>query len=248
MKFSIITVSHNSEKTIKDTIVSVKEQSYKNFEHIFIDGGSTDKTLELINCYKNENSIVLSENDDGIYDAFNKGISLASGDLISILNSDDVFYDANVLRDVSDDFLKNKCDIVYGDLVCVAQKDLKKIKRYWKSSRYIPNSFKKGWHPPHPTFFVKKSVYDEYGNFDTSFEVSADFELMLRFIEIKKSSVSYLPKTLVKMRVGGNSQNIANIFIGGKNILNAFKINGIYVNPFMYFFKRYLKKIFQFVF
>ena len=248
-KVSIITVCFNSAKTINDTIDSVINQSYSEIEHIVIDGGSTDGTQQIVNSYNNKISQFISERDNGIYDAMNKGIKLATGDIVGILNSDDVYFDTTIIEKVVQQFDSSNCDSVYGDLFYVKSDDLNKIVRYWKSSKYIFGSFRKGWHPPHPTFFVKKIVYKQYGDFDLSMKVSADFELMLRLLEKFKIPVSYLPEVLVKMRVGGESnQNIKNIFVGNKNILKAFAKNDIEVSNFMYPLFRLLPKLKQFVF
>ena len=171
MKISIITVAFNSSKTIRDTIKSVQEQTYDNIEHIIVDGNSNDGTQDIIQEYKNIKFI--SEPDEGIYFAMNKGIDLASGEIIGILNSDDIFFDTEILSLVANTFIQERCDLVYGDTVIVKEDNLDSIVRYWKSSNFIPGSFKSGWHPPHPSFFVRKSVYERFGCFDTSIDVSA---------------------------------------------------------------------------
>jgi glycosyltransferase involved in cell wall biosynthesis len=176
----------------------------------------------------------------------NKGIKLASGDIIGILNSDDFFYDSSVLSDVALKFSESGTDSLYGNIEIISTKEPQRIIRYWKSSEFVLGSFAKGWHPPHPTFFVKRQVYAKYGLFDISFDVSADFELMLRFLEKYKISTCYLNKTLVKMRYGGEStRSLKKIIIGNRNILRAFKKNGIYV-PFYYPLFRMASKILQF--
>ena len=152
------------------------------------------------------------------------------------------------IEKVVQQFKKNKVDSIYGDLYYVKANNLNEVVRYWKSSKFILGSFKKGWHPPHPTLFLKKHVYDKYGVFDLSMKVSADFEIMLRFLEKFKISTFYLSKTLVKMRIGGESnKNIKNIIVGNKNILNAFKKNGIKVNMMIYPNIRLVPKLKQFI-
>ena len=242
-KISIITVTYNSEETIEDTIKSVKSQSYEQIEHIIIDGVSSDNTLKIVNNYSESISLVVSEPDDGIYDAFNKGLKKATGDIIAILNSDDVLFDKEVLALVIKTFNQTGSDIVYGDAVMVKKDNLESIVRFWRSSNFIPGSFKDGWHPPHPSFFVKKSIYENFGYFDTSIDVSADFELMLRFMERYKVNSSYLRRTLSRMRVGGHSQNIMNIVKGAKSINKSFKKNKIKINIPYYFLIRYTSKI-----
>ena len=242
-KISVITVTYNSSNTLEDTLKSVQSQNYNDVEHIIMDGGSSDETLKILDSYKDSLAVVVSEPDDGIYDAFNKALSLVSGDIVAILNSDDVFYDKKVLSLVADTFKQNDCDIVYGDSVMVRQNDLYSIVRFWKSSKFILGSFKDGWHPPHPSFFVRKSVYDSFGNFDTSIPVAADFELMLRFMEINKVKVEYIPSVLTRMRVGGHSQNIKNVIRGAKSIKQAFHKNKIKINTTRYFLSRYGSKV-----
>ena len=246
MKISIITVVLNNSSTIKDAIESVLSQTYHDIEYIIIDGCSTDGTLEIIQGYSKHITKIISEKDKGIYDAMNKGISLSSGDIIGILNSDDVYFDENVIKDVINAFEMNQTDSIYGDLMYVERNDLSKIVRYWKSSVFKIGSFAKGWHPPHPTFFTKKNLYDRYGLFDINMKVSADFDLMLRFLEKNKITTSYLSKVLVKMRTGGESnKSLKNIIISNISILKSFKKNNIEVNNFMYLIYRLMPKVIQ---
>jgi glycosyltransferase involved in cell wall biosynthesis len=246
MKISIITVVWNNKKTIKEAIKSVLNQTYENIEYIVVDGASTDGTIDIVRSYGDKISQFISEKDDGLYDAMNKGIGLATGDIIGILNSDDVYFDMNVIQNVIDVFEEKKVDSVYGDLYYVDEHDLSKVSRYWKSSVFVQGSFSKGWHPPHPTFFVKKEIYNKYGIFDDNNKISADFELMLRFLERFKISTTYLPQVIVKMREGGASnQSIKNILKGNLNIIKAFDKNDIKVNKFTYLFYRFIPKISQ---
>ena len=246
MKVSIITITYNSENTLRTCIESVLNQTYKNIEHIIVDGKSTDGTLNIVNEYREGIANIISEPDDGIYDAMNKGIKLATGDIVGILNSDDFYIDSYVIEKIVNSFIKYKVDSLYGDLLYVDPVDTNKVIRYWKSSVFIPGSFKRGWHPPHPTFFVKKLVYDKYGGFDLNFEVSADFELMLRFLEKYKISTYYLNEPLVKMRMGGVSNNsVFNVIKGNINCYKAFKKNGLDVS-ILYLFYRLLPKVKQF--
>ncbi len=178
----------------------------------------------------------------------NKGINLVTGDVVVILNSDDVYFDENVISSVIKTFAEMKTDSVFADLYYVKENNLDAVVRYWKSSNFISGSFAKGWHPPHPTFFVKKEIYDKYGNFDLTMKVSADFELMLRFLEKYKISTTYLPQVVVRMRAGGESnRSIQNIITGNKGILTAFDKNGVSVNKFMYIFYRFIPKIIQII-
>ena len=246
MLVSIITVCLNARNTISHAIESVAHQSYPHVEHIVVDGGSTDGTVELVREVEGKVVKLISEPDEGIYDAMNKGLALAEGDVVGFLNADDVYFDEKVVETVVAEMEKRNVDSCYGDLVYV-NSDLSKVVRYWRSSPYRPGSFKKGWHPPHPTFFVKRWVYERYGGFDTRFEISADFELMLRFLEKFKISSVYLPKPLVKMRVGGTSnRSVSNIIKGNINCYKAFKKNGLDVSV-LYPFYRLLPKIWQFL-
>jgi glycosyltransferase involved in cell wall biosynthesis len=248
LKISIVTITYNSEKTLKDTIESISNQTYKNIEYIIVDGNSNDDTVKIIESYGNKISKFISEKDTGIYDAMNKGLELACGDIVGILNSDDVYFDEKVIEKVIEQFNKEKVDSVYGDLYYVKEDNLNDVVRYWKSSVFKKGSFAKGWHPPHPAFFVKKRVYEKYGYFNLDMQVSADFELMLRFLEKSNISTSYLPEVIVKMRVGGESnKSIKNILTGNKSILKAFDINGIQVNKIIFIFYRFIPKIIQMI-
>jgi len=217
-----------------------------NIEHIIIDGASSDNTIQEIKNTSNRISKIISEPDRGIYDAMNKGIALATGDIIGILNSDDFLASNEVISKIVEKFENEKCDAVYGDLDFVASNDPNKIVRQWKSSPYVKGSFRKGWHPSHPTFYVKREIYEKFGNFDISLNVSADFELMLRFIEKNQIKVHYLNETIVKMRYGGESTgSFKKIIEGNRNIMKAFKKNNIPVSPF-YPIIRLLPKLKQF--
>lgn len=241
---SIITVCYNSGSTIRDTIESVFGQTHPDIEYIIIDGASTDNTLEIVSEYRGRISKIVSEPDSGIYDAMNKGIALATGDVVGILNSDDFYADTHVLEDIADVFTNSNVDCVYGDLVYVDAKDINKILRYWKASPYKPGAFQRGWHPPHPSFFVRRTVYKNLGGFDTDIRLSADFDIMLRILEVYQSSYKYLPRLCVRMRTGGaTSSTLRNIIIGNKNIIRAFGKYGIKINPFIYAAKRILPKV-----
>jgi glycosyltransferase involved in cell wall biosynthesis len=244
MLISVITVCYNSDKTLRDTIESVVNQTYAEIEYIIIDGASTDKTLEIAGEYSDRITKIVSEPDNGIYDAMNKGLSLAKGDVIGILNSDDFYADKNVLKDVMEQFSTNDVDCVYGDLVYVDPKKTNKILRYWKSSPYKPKAFLDGWHPPHPSFFVRRIIYENFGYFDANIELTSDFDMMLRILEIHKSSSRYVPRLCVCMRTGGaTSGSIKNIAIGNKNIIRSFRKHGIHINPFIYVIKRIFPKV-----
>ncbi len=233
LKISIITVVYNNKETIRDAIESIQSQTYDNIEHIIIDGNSTDGTVNIVNSYGDKIAKFVSERDDGLYDAMNKGIELATGDVVGILNSDDVYFDDKVIERVMDEFVSKNVQSVFADLDFVDQYDIDKVVRKWRLSPYVPGSFAKGWHPAHPSFFVKKEVYDKYGMFDLELAISADFELMLRFLEKHHISTSYLPQVLVKMRMGGEStSSLKNTLLANKNVRKAFRKNGIKVSKF----------------
>jgi glycosyltransferase involved in cell wall biosynthesis len=205
MKISIITVCYNSAETIADTLSSVANQSYHDIEHIIIDGASNDGTLNFLRKWNGHKLKIFSGKDKGIYDAMNRGIALCSGSIIGILNSDDFYATNDVLHEVSEVFLDPDVDGCYADLLYVKKNNIKKIVRYWKSRDFQFGLFGKGWMPAHPTFFVRKKVYEKFGVFDLSYPRQADFELTLRFLEINRIKTSYVPKVWVKMRKGGVS-------------------------------------------
>ena len=246
MKISIITVCYNSANTLKDTILSVAKQSYKNIEYIIIDGGSKDATLEIIDQYKDTITTYISEPDKGLYDAMNKGINLATGEVVGFINSDDLFCDDNALEKVMSVFIeKNFLDSVFSDVLYVSQNDVSKIVRHWVTGAKRP--FKVGWHPAHPTLYIKKKVYDNFGGFNLDFKLAADFEIMLRFLEKHKISSFYLKTPMVKMRLGGKTnKSLINILNQNIECVRAFKKNELYVNKFLYPFFRLFPKLIQF--
>lgn len=212
MKISVITATWNSEGTIRDTIESLELQSYSDIEYIVIDGGSTDRTLSIISQYSGVVDYIISEPDDGIYDALNKGIAASNGDIIGFLHSDDVFANHNVLSSVASLFSSEQPDCVYGDLNYVSKNDMNKIVRKWRSGPFNRNRIRYGWMPPHPTFYMKKALYKEYGVFDLHYKIAADYDSVLRYLWKHKLKASYLPEVLINMRVGGESnRSIMNI-------------------------------------
>lgn len=245
MKISVITVCYNSAKTIESTILSVKNQTYQDIEYIVIDGGSSDQTMNIVKKYKSVVSRYISEKDNGLYDAMNKGIHLASGQIIALINSDDFFCDDAALEKVARCFEKNiDIEAVYADLYYVDQKKTNKIVRKWKTGKR--KSFKTGWHPAHPTIYIKKSIYNEFGVFNLDFYLAADFEIMLRFLEKYKIKTYYLEEYLVKMRLGGaTNKSIKNIIAGNKECIKAFELNSIKVSRLLYPIIRIFPKIVQ---
>ncbi len=227
MKISVITVSYNSAKTIVDTVESVLAQSHPDVEYIIIDGGSKDDTLTKLEPYRERIAVLVSEADSGMYDAMNKGIARASGEVVAILNSDDSYANTEVLTQVAALFNNSGADCIYGDLHYVAASDTNRVVREWRSGPYQTGAFRRGWHPPHPAFFVRRTVYQELGGFETELRIAADYEFMLRVLEHKNRSVAYLPEVLVKMRTGGESnRSIANIWKANRECYTAWRMNG----------------------
>lgn len=228
VKFSIITSVFNNREFIAEAIDSVLGQSYKNVEYIVIDGGSSDGTQGVVTSYGDKISKFISKKDSGIYDGLNKGLEQASGDVIGFLHSDDLYASSDVLAAVAKIFIDNPdIDGVYGDLVYTKKEDPDSVIRYWKSSGFTPTLLKKGWMPPHPTLFLKKSVYERYGRFSLDFKIAADYDFMLRVLS-GGVKVLYLPKTLYKMRVGGASnKSIKNIIRKSREDLEALRRNKI---------------------
>ena len=240
MKISVITVTYNSAKTISACISSVSAQNYNDIEHIIIDGGSTDRTVEIINSQPNRVKVIVSEPDNGIYDAMNKGINLATGEIIGMLNSDDVFYDLGVIENVAYAFQHQNIDCCFGNLVFFNETG--KIVRKWNSKSFKKGSFAKSWTPAHPTFYCKKELYDNYGTYKTDYKIASDVELMLRFLEVKEVRSIFLDKYLVKMMAGGVSNNGINSTITiTKELQRAFRENDLPFNLIKYLFYKTLK-------
>lgn len=236
----------NSSSTIRDTLISIATQSYPSIEHIIIDGLSSDDTLKIISEFPHV-SICISEKDEGIYFAMNKGIELATGDVVGILNADDMYAHQDVLKDVMALFEDSSIDAVYGDLDFVSASNITKIKRSWRSGTFNKNSFYNGWMPPHPTFFVRSDAYRKYGKFNTALSSAADYELMLRFLLKNDINPAYLESVLVKMRHGGKSTgSIINRLIANREDRLAWRLNGLKPGFFTLILKP-LRKINQFI-
>ncbi len=247
MKVSIITVCYNSASTIDDTIQSILSQDYEDIEYLIIDGVSSDNTLEIANKYSAKIAIIRSEPDKGMYDAINKGIQLCTGDIVGILNADDIYIDNKVIEEVVSKMRNENADSLYSDLYYVATEDTNKVIRNWVSGKYNRQKFLYGWMPPHPTFFVKKSAYEKYGVFNLDLNSAADYELMLRFLFKNKLSTCYLSRPLVRMRVGGMSNvSLANRIKANKEDRKAWRMNGLRPRPYTMLLKP-LRKIIQYV-
>jgi glycosyltransferase involved in cell wall biosynthesis len=232
IKISIITAVFNSQPTVCQAIDSVLSQTHPLVESVVIDGASNDGTLDALESYRSRLGVFISEKDNGIYDALNKGINHSSGDVIGFMHADDVFDSHDVLQKVATAFEDPKVDAVYGDLVYVNYSDIQKVVRYWKSGEYNNKSFSKGWMPPHPAFYARRSVYERLGLFDTSYRISADYDITLRFLATGNISATYIPKVFVRMRLGGLSnrslRTVFNKSIEDYKIIKRNKVGGIF--------------------
>ncbi|QWE08973.1 glycosyltransferase family 2 protein [Polynucleobacter ibericus] len=247
MKITIITVCYNSASTIADTLNSVSCQTFKDFEHLVIDGNSTDSTLKVVELHRHSNLTVCSEPDSGIYYAMNKGLRRTSGEVIGFLNSDDYYADATVLEKIAIVFQDAAVEACYGDLDYVT-KDNGHIVRYWKSKPYIKGDFARGWCPAHPTFYVRKSTLERLGVFDTSFKFAADVELMMRFLESGAIKSVYIPSVLVRMRLGGlSNQSWVNIFKQNNEIFRALTKNKVAFKFSSFWIHKVLNRVWQYL-
>lgn len=250
MKISMITATWNSSATLRDTMESVLSQTYSDIEHIIVDGGSSDNTMEIVRELEpryHGHLRYVSEQDKGIYDAMNKGIAMATGDIIGILNSDDFYTSDSVLSAVASAFEDDDIDAVYGDIHYVQDDDLQKCTRYYSSKHFHRRWMRLGFMPAHPSFYCRKEIYEKYGGFNLSYKIAADFECLLRFIFIHKIRTQYIPKDFVTMRTGGASTSGLH---SHKQILRdhqqAFKNNGVYSNV-LHESLRYIYKIYEII-
>lgn len=245
MKVSIITITYNSESTLSETISSVLSQTYHNIEYIIVDGASTDGTISIIQSYRDKITTFISEKDNGLYYALNKGLQLATGDVIGILHSDDFYTNTDVIKNIVEKFTSQQCDAVYANLYYVDKNNTNKIHRKWEAGDYKHGMFLNGWMPPHPTVFVKREVYQKYGVFNTSLTSAADYELMLRFIHKNRIKITYLPQYIIKMRIGGKSNvTLKNRLKANTEDRIAWKLNNITPRFYTLYFKP-LRKIVQ---
>jgi glycosyltransferase involved in cell wall biosynthesis len=234
---------------VGNCLASVAAQSHQDIEHLMIDGASTDGTLAVLQAHRSQLAVLVSEPDAGIYEAMNKGISHAAGDIIGFLNADDFYAHDRVLETVARYFAEDpKLDACYSDLMYVDQFDTSRTVRYWQSNFFVPDSFSCGWCPPHPTFFVRRSVYERFGGFDLSYRIAADVELMMRFLEVHKLRVKYVPDLWVKMRMGGTTnKNWRNVWVQNQEVLRALKSHGLSANPLLFFAHKLWSRGLQFV-
>lgn len=247
-KISVITVCFNSEATIGDTIDSLNSQTYSNVEHVFVDGASSDNTLKIIQEHSIRSKLIFSEPDHGIYDAMNKGLTLASGNIVGFLNSDDQYASNDVLSEVAEVFDQNPTlDGCFADLIYTDQMDTARTVRYWRSNDFVLGAFSKGWMPPHPTFFVRRSVYERFGCFELTYRIASDVELMMRFLQVRKIRVRYVPMVWVRMRLGGETnKSIKNIWVQNQEVLRALRSHGLPANLIWFFAHKLLARGKQF--
>ncbi len=243
MKISIITVTYNSSKTLKDTLESVLKQTYKNYEHIIVDGLSKDNTMQIVKEYEekyNGKLIYISEKDSGLYDAMNKGIKMATGDIIGILNSDDVYAHENVLQEIVEKFKETNCDGTYANLIFMDEETMSKPQRIWNSPK---GKLENGWHPAHPTLYLKKSVYDKVGLFNLNYKIAADYDFMIRVMKDNKVKLEYINDYIIYMRTGGTSTAGLKGYI--KNLKDANEVlkNNNIKYPYIVNVKRIIKTI-----
>jgi glycosyltransferase involved in cell wall biosynthesis len=243
MKLSIITVCYNSAATIRDTIESVLSQTYPDIEYIIIDGVSTDATMQIVSEYADRISMIVSEPDKGIYDAMNKGISLATGDVVGILNSDDFYDYSDAVSDIASSFIANpEVDIVFGDVVYVRPDNLKKIVRHYSSANFKPWWLKYGWMPPHPGTFVKRANYDKLGLYSLNYKTGADYEMFVRLLLTNRLNYKRIGKTITRMRIGGaTTSGLRSYIITSIEMVKALKENGFYSNIFIVLFRLPIK-------
>ena len=230
LKISIITATYNSSKSLKSCIDSVVMQDYGSIEYIIIDGKSSDSTTDIVNNYQASYSYIkmVSENDSGIYDALNKGLALATGDVIGFLHSDDLFPSNTIISELASKINNDNLDGIYGDLQYVTKENTNKIIRFWRSCEFRPKLLKMGWMPPHPTLFLKKQVYEKHGKFNISFKIAADYDFMLRILKDETLKFGYLSRVITKMRLGGASnRNFKNIIKKTKEDYRAVCSNNV---------------------
>lgn len=245
MKVSIITATYNSEKNIRDTIESCLQQTYKDIEYLIIDGASTDHTVEIAKEYGGKISKLISEPDTGIYNALNKGINAATGDIIGFLHSDDIFFSNDTVSHVVEHFLKYQVDSIYGNGIYTSANNKNKVIRNWISGEFNPKKLSLGWMPLHPTFFVKRNIYMQYGLFEESFRIAADYDLVLTFLKDAEISTFYINEYLIRMKMGGASTSASNFAKKWKEDVRVMRRHGI--NPCIGLPYKNLSKIKQLV-
>lgn len=248
MKISIVTATFNSASVLPDCLASVAAQTHPDVEHIVIDGASTDGTLDVLAAHRERLAAVVSERDGGIYDAMNKGIARATGDIVGLLNSDDFYVGPDVLARVAATFAAEPVDVCYGDLCYVDALQTNRVARYWRSSPFVPGRFSLGWCPPHPTFFVRRSAYERFGLFDLRYRIAADVEFMMRLLEVHRLRSRYLPGVLVRMRLGGTTnKSLRNVVRQNREVLQALRMHGLPAGAGPFFGHKIVSRALQFL-
>ena len=248
MKISVITATYNSAATVGETLRSVNDQTHPDIEQIIVDGASTDATLAIVKSEGLLVSTVVSERDRGIYDAMNKGLKLARGDVVGLLNSDDFLASPDILAMVAAAFADPDIDAVYGDLFYVRQHDTSKVVRYWRSGPFRAGAFAHGWSPPHPTLYVRRSFYEAHGGFDTSYSLAADVDLMIRFFEVLGMRSVHVSKVFVTMRLGGaTNKSIANVVKQNREVWRSLRRHGLGRSFSAYVVRKFASRALQFV-
>lgn len=247
MKVSIITVVFNASGTIRNAIESVLSQTYKEIEYIIIDGGSRDGTVDIIASYGNRITKMISQPDEGLYHAMNKGVDLATGEIVGFINADDMINSDDCVTAIVEKFKQSNADAVYGDNIYVDQHNTSKIVRYWRAGEYNKNNFRKGWMPPHLSTYIKRKYYSEFGLFRKDMKIAGDYELMLRFFYKNKLRVIYINKIIARMRAGGiSNSSFSNILKANIEVYKSWGLNGLRVSPLIIIAKP-IKKIIQFL-
>jgi glycosyltransferase involved in cell wall biosynthesis len=248
MKLSVITACYNSAHTIADTIRTVLSQNYGEIEHIFVDGGSTDGTLDIIEAGRGSNSKLIPGPDKGTYDALNKGLAASSGDLVGFLHADDMYADESVISRVVDEFRSDSLDAVYGDVAFVRRDDIDRIVRVYDSGRFRPSRIAWGWMPAHPALFLSRRIFERFGSFKTDYRIAADFEFVARIFSAPDFKYRYLPQVLIKMRMGGiSTKGWRSTLTLNKEVLRACRENGINTN-YLKILSKYPAKALEFLF
>jgi len=246
MKVTLITVCWNVAPVIAETLDSVFAQEHQDLEVIVIDGASKDGTLEILETYRPRLAHLVSEKDDGIYDAMNKGLARATGDIIGFVNAGDLLMDPSVITDVVKAFQDNKVDAVYGDIIMVDEADITQVKRTWKSGAYHKSNFTKGWMPPHVATFIRKSAYDRFGHFNTDLRIAADYEILFRFLYKHELPTLHIPKILVRFRLGGMSNgSVRHVLKANTEVRRSWRLNGFKAPP-MLVTRKLWSKVMQF--
>ena len=248
MKISIVTATWNSAATVTDTLASVNTQTHPDVEHIVVDGASTDATLDIVASHGKRVARVVSERDAGLYDAMNKGLKLATGEVVGLLNSDDFLAANDILALVARAFENPEIDAVYGDLCYVRQHEPARIVRYWRSGPFHPGAFMRAWSPPHPTLYVRRSFYEAHGGFDTTYALAADIDLMMRFFEIAGMRSTHIPRVFVMMRLGGaTNKSLSNVIRQNREIWRSMRANGLRASLVRFVLSKVASRARQFV-